>query len=70
MLPMTDYNRFRQAIASLPLKGEGEKYNRAELICPRFFLFNESGLDVYYSPSTHGVPRVASPAYWKGANKM
>jgi hypothetical protein len=36
MLPMIDYNRFRQAIASLPLKGEGEKYNRAELICPRF----------------------------------
>jgi len=53
MLPMTDYNRFRQAIASLPLKGEGEKYERAELISQRFLLFSDSGLDVYYVPFHH-----------------
>jgi hypothetical protein len=50
MLPLTCFERFGQAIASLPLKGKEEKYERPELICPRSLLFRESGLDVYYVP--------------------
>jgi hypothetical protein len=50
MLSIAKFDRFRQAIASLPLKERGEKYERAELMCSRFLLFSESGLDVYYIP--------------------
>lgn len=50
MLPTADFDRFRQAIASLPLKDGELKYERAELIYPYFLLFSEAGLDVYYVP--------------------
>lgn len=47
MLPLELFERFQQAITDLPLKGADEKYEKPELICPRFRLFSESGLDVY-----------------------
>jgi hypothetical protein len=50
MLPVEDFDRFREKILSLPLKEENEKYERAELICPRFLLFSQANLDVYYAP--------------------
>ena len=50
MLSATDFGRFKEAIAGLPLKGENEKYERAQLICPRFLLFREAGLEVCYIP--------------------
>ena len=50
MLSATDFGRFKGAIAGLPLKGENEKYERAQLICPRFLLFREAGLEVCYIP--------------------
>lgn len=50
MLPASFFTQYRQAILELPLKGSGEKYSRRELINPRFLLFQEAGLDVYYAP--------------------
>jgi len=50
MLPIAEFERFREAIADLPMKGLGEKYARAELIRPHLLLFSDSGLDVYYVP--------------------
>jgi hypothetical protein len=50
VLPVADFDRFRQRILSLPPKGESEKYHRAELICPQFLLFSQANLDVYYAP--------------------
>jgi hypothetical protein len=50
MLPAAYFDRFRQELLSLPLKGESDKFGRAELICPQFLLFSQSNLDVYYAP--------------------
>lgn len=50
MLPIADFERFGLMIADLPLKAEGEKYERTELLHPRFRLFSDSGLDAYYAP--------------------
>jgi len=50
MLPRKLFDQFRQAIASLPTKAENERYEKSELLCERFRLFSEAGLDVYYVP--------------------
>ena len=56
MLPVAEFDRFRQAILCLPEKRNGEKYNRQELMCPRFSLFSDAGLDAYYAPFHHLNP--------------
>jgi hypothetical protein len=53
MLPVSEFDRFQKRIACLPLKEEGERYERAQLICSEFLLFSDSGLDVYYIPFHH-----------------
>jgi|SRR5579872_181114 len=53
MLPASIFDRFRQAILSLPVMAENEKYNRTALTCPRFLLFREAGLEAYYAPFHH-----------------
>jgi hypothetical protein len=53
MLPVAYFDRFREEILSLPLRTENEKYDRAELICPRFLLFSEANLEAYYAPFHH-----------------
>ncbi len=50
VLPIADFDRFGPMVALLPLKAEGEKYERTELIRPCFHLFSDSGLDAYYAP--------------------
>jgi hypothetical protein len=50
MLPISYFNHYRPAILKLPVKGENEKYQEAELKCSRFLLFKEGDLEVYYAP--------------------
>jgi hypothetical protein len=47
MLQQQEFDRFRDAIVTLPTK---DRYERADLLCARFHLFTENGLDVYYAP--------------------
>lgn len=49
MLSTACFERFREAIKSLPPTREGERYKKADLI-PRFLLFSECRLYVYYIP--------------------
>lgn len=46
----TYFERFRQAILALPVKGEAERYEKSDLLQPHFQLFSEAGLEVYYAP--------------------
>jgi hypothetical protein len=50
MLPPKEFDRLRESIARLPTKAENERYEKSELLCKRFLLFSEAGLDVYYVP--------------------
>jgi hypothetical protein len=72
MLPISYFDRFRDEIIRLPLKSGDEKYDKAELICPRFFLFNEANLEVYYAPFHHSNPhaRVALVGLTPGWTQM
>jgi hypothetical protein len=53
MLPLEYYDRFKKTLATLPAPPPGKKYARSQLICDRFHLFGERGLDVYYAPFHH-----------------
>src|SRR5262249_23938517 len=72
MIPAAYFDRFREKLLSLPLKGENEKYERAELICPHFLLFSQDNLDVYYAPFHHHNPnaRVALIGLTPGWTQM
>jgi len=54
------------------LTKENEKYGRAELICPRFLLFSQANLDVYYAPFHRANPtaRVALIGLTPGWTQM
>jgi hypothetical protein len=53
VLPVAYFDRFRQAILNLPMKGKDDKYERMDLLQPHFQLFSEADLDVYYAPFHH-----------------
>jgi Uracil DNA glycosylase superfamily len=72
MLPLADFDRFRHQILNLPLKRGAEKYDKANLICPRFLLFSEANLHVYYAPFHHLNPnaRIALVGLTPGWTQM
>ncbi len=72
MLPLEYYERFRAAISELPRLPQGTKYRKAELICERFRLFSERGLNVYYAPFHHTTrdARVALVGLTPGFTQM
>lgn len=53
MLPLEYFDRFREALSELPILPPGRKYTKSELVCDRFHLFSDRGLDVYYAPFHH-----------------
>jgi hypothetical protein len=53
MLSFEYYERFEETLAALPEIPLGKKYEKSDLICSRFWLFSDGGLDVYYVPFHH-----------------
>jgi hypothetical protein len=63
------FERFRAAIESLPDK---PRYDKSDLLCDRFLLFSEGGVDVYYAPfhRTHPGARLALVGLTPGWTQM
>lgn len=72
MLPIEYHTRYQAALSRLPSILNGQQYEKHQLVCDQFHLFDDCGLRVYYVPFHHLNPaaRVALVGLTPGWTQM